>query len=69
MFCIKIFKAEKINCLGNAGWMAMLGLLMRLLPVNAVENKILLVSLNIQLGILSAAVFRLNNKVIETVLF
>lgn len=49
--------------------MAMLGLLMIFLPVNTVENQIFLVSLNIQLGILSAAVFRVRDKVIETILF
>lgn len=49
--------------------MAMLGLLMRFLPVNTVENQILLVTMNIQLGLLNAAVFRLKDKVIETILF
>lgn len=42
---------------------------MRFLLVNSVENQILLVSLNIQLGILSAAVFRVKDEVIETILF
>lgn len=43
MYYIKIFKAEEELYLGSEECMAMLGLVMRFLPVNTVENQILLV--------------------------
>lgn len=59
MLCIKIFQAEKVNCvLQVRGKWQCSYFSMKFLPVKAVQDQILLMSLKTKLGSLTRAVFR-----------